>query len=297
MPKIEAKRDPDAPEVHEVVKKAAERNPQKLRQIGLNYDIANAKGLIEPTEDEQKRKDQKKKEAAEKKKKEKEAADKEKADFEAWKKEEKEEYEAWKKEKKGLEDKAKAEKGEGKADDATSATLEEKDAATSVADDKKIKPSIVVTDNKDPSAEEATPGAQETTSKNATTDADLVTKTAGLKVDDASNDEDKQHTFDEAPEIHSRASSRPASRGRYRPPHMYRGGSRSYYGDEPPREADPRARSPEDNKPKPWNAVCVLGLRVYSQDPDVSIKLLKPKNAEEGAILDVDGDTAAGATM
>jgi hypothetical protein len=40
----------------------------------------------------------------------------------------------------------------------------------------------------------------------------------------------------------------------------------------------------------------VLGLRVYSQDPEVSIKLIKPKNVEEGAILDV-GDTAAGATM
>jgi hypothetical protein len=40
----------------------------------------------------------------------------------------------------------------------------------------------------------------------------------------------------------------------------------------------------------------VLGLRVYSQDPKVSIKLIKPKNEEEGAILDV-GDVAAGATM
>jgi hypothetical protein len=50
-------------------------------------------------------------------------------------------------------------------------------------------------------------------------------------------------------------------------------------------------------EPKPWNAVCVLGLRVYSQDPEVSIKLVKPKDVEEGAILDVDGETAAGATM
>jgi hypothetical protein len=47
---------------------------------------------------------------------------------------------------------------------------------------------------------------------------------------------------------------------------------------------------------KPWNAVCVLGLGVYSQDPEVSTKLIKPKHVEEGAILDVDG-TAAGATM
>lgn len=52
-----------------------------------------------------------------------------------------------------------------------------------------------------------------------------------------------------------------------------------------------------DNQPKPWNAVCVLGLRVYSQDPEVSIKLIKPRNMEECAIFDVDGDTAAEATM
>jgi hypothetical protein len=36
---------------------------------------------------------------------------------------------------------------------------------------------------------------------------------------------------------------------------------------------------------------------VYSLDPEVSIQLVKPKDVEEGAILDVDGDTAAGATM
>jgi hypothetical protein len=78
---------------------------------------------------------------------------------------------------------------------------------------------------------------------------------------------------------------------------MYRNAPRSYYGDEPPQEAGTRARSPVDDKPKPWNAVCVLGLRVYSQDPEVSIKLVKPKTLEEGATLDVGGETPAGATM
>jgi hypothetical protein len=58
--------------------------------------------------------------------------------------------------------------------------------------------------------------------------------------------------------------------------------------------AAPRA---SDNKQNPWNAVCVLGLRVYSKDPEVSIKLVKPKDAEEGAVLDADGATQAGATM
>jgi hypothetical protein len=69
LPKIEASRDAGAPSVEEVVVKVAERNPQKLRQIGLNYDIANAKGISEPTEEQKKKQEQKKKDAAEKKKK------------------------------------------------------------------------------------------------------------------------------------------------------------------------------------------------------------------------------------
>lgn len=301
LPKIEAKRNINAPDVHEVVTKVAERNPQKLRQIGLNYDIANAKGFVELTEEEQKQKDQKKKEAAEKKKQEKEAADKEKADFEAWKKGEKEEYEAWKKEKKRLEEKPKAAKSEAQTDDATPAVPEKEDASRNASEEKENGPVTSAAGSNDTTtAKDATPGAEEAKSANATSEVELITKTAELKVDDVnphSDDEGAQHTPDEGPELPSRASSRPVSRGRRLPPHMYRGGPRSYYGDEPQQEAGPRAHSPEDNKPKPWNAVCVLGLRVYSQDSEVSIKLLKPKTVEEGAILDVGGDTAAGATM
>jgi hypothetical protein len=85
LPKIEASRDADAPDVQEMVVKLAEAKPQKLRQIGLNYDIANAKGVDEPTEEEKKKREQKKKEAAEKKKKKLDQEAKEKKDFEAWK--------------------------------------------------------------------------------------------------------------------------------------------------------------------------------------------------------------------
>ena len=77
---------------------------------------------------------------------------------------------------------------------------------------------------------------------------------------------------------------------------MYGRHPESVYGDVPPPPPAARARAPEDNEPKPWNAVCVLGLRVYSQDPGVSIKLVKPKDVVEGSILEVDG-VGAGATM
>jgi hypothetical protein len=45
IPKICAHRDSSQSFVEDVVKKYAESNPQKLRQIGINHDVANAKGL------------------------------------------------------------------------------------------------------------------------------------------------------------------------------------------------------------------------------------------------------------
>ena len=286
LPKIVAKRNSDAPDVHEVVMKVAERNPQKLRQIGLNYDIANAKGITELTEEEEKQKEQKKKAALEKKKKKAEEADKEKAEFEAWKKEEKDEYEAWKKEKKRLEIKNNADKNDKQSDNLKPAESENRVNITTTTDENK---------KEEPAA------AAATESKDTTLGAEgveLVTKTAAPNVHDANlfSDDDARHARGEDSRLHSRASSRSAPRGRRSSPHMYQSHPRSVYG-ELPREPSPRARSPVDNKQKSWNAVCVLGLRVYSQDSEVSIKLVKPKSLEEGAILDVDGDTAAGATM
>jgi hypothetical protein len=60
-------------------------------------------------------------------------------------------------------------------------------------------------------------------------------------------------------------------------------------GDLGPRNTNP--------KPRPWNAVCAIGLRVYSKDPTVTIKLVKPEDVEEGAALALDGVIPAGATM
>jgi hypothetical protein len=64
IPKIVAERYPFLPTVQKMVKRAADNNPQKLRQIGLQYDLAHAKGGI-VDEDETLRK---KKEAEKRKK-------------------------------------------------------------------------------------------------------------------------------------------------------------------------------------------------------------------------------------
>jgi hypothetical protein len=261
LPKIEAKRNAEIRDVHEVVMKLTERNPQKLRQIGLNYDIANAKGIVESSEDEARQKGQKKKEAAEKKKKEEtDEVEKEKAEFEAWKREEREEYEAWKRQKKRSTRNAMAEETESQADDTKASELMKgENASASSAEAKERTPTGDVTGAKDIRTNADTfSGAEEEKPKSDSSSAKLVTKAGELEV----GDENKANSDEKAKAT-----------------------------------VEAGAPPPTNDKPKPWNAVCVLGLRVYSQDPEVSIKLVKPKNVEEGAILDVDGDTAAGATM
>ncbi|CAN9175119.1 unnamed protein product [Alternaria alternata] len=323
LPKIEASRNADAPDVPEVVTKLAERNPQKLRQIGLNYDIANAKGIFELTEEERKKKEQKRKEAAEKKKekeeaKEKERAEfeawrKEKADFEVWKKEERAEYETWKKEKKEREMKEKVEesgKPEEERGDGGSAT---KQPGPTTGLIEEAKQDADKTTSSDTEGTAKAPIELLIQSEEALQETKLVIEPA-LEPRDSSDNGDANHT--PTSEVHPNdaesdnpdhsSSTSPQARvmrsqhsiaSHYRPlpPPDYRGFPRYATSGEvaPP----PPQATPAKEQPKPWNAVCVLGLRVYSQDPDVSIKLVKPKNGEEGAILDVDGDTAAGATM
>lgn len=51
-----------------------------------------------------------------------------------------------------------------------------------------------------------------------------------------------------------------------------------------------------DSERNPWNAVAVVGLRVYAKSAEVAVKVLRPMNWEEGEnSLDVD-DSAADAT-
>ncbi|KAF1850642.1 cysteine proteinase [Cucurbitaria berberidis CBS 394.84] len=293
LPKIEASRDADAADVHEVVTKVAERNPQKLRQIGMNYDIANAKGITDTSDEQKKKREQKKKEAAEKKKKEKEDEEKNKIAFEAWKKEEMAEYEAWKKEKKAREDKEKSQQGASKdesgdrvakkeeADTVAAAHIAEsistqKDEAadTSTTSAEQAKPAVVV---------DLTIRAKDSESKN---DSNEKSDEPKFQFDEASDDDDAAPRY--------RGPPAPASVASYAYGNRYPG---SAYGEAPAPNPHANPRPVADKGPKPWNAVCVLGLRVYSRDPEVSIKLVKPKDLEEGAILDIDGDTAAGATM
>jgi hypothetical protein len=295
LPKIEASRDADAIDVQDVVVKLAERNPQKLRQIGLNYDIANAKPFYELTDAQWKIQEQKKKkDAAEKKQKRDEEDAKEKEDFEAWKKEEKAEYAAWKKERtrnaKNLPqkhvNKVLEETKKNKYEDEHTPALANADAVETKKDT--TSPSTMAEETPDKRGEASEPKATNAIAISEAKSDDKASEDEGI------TQKTPENSLPTVTDVHIAPLSMIDGPESFRP--MY--GQRPYdvYNNVPRPPLQQQARPAVDNTPKPWNAVCVLGLRVYSQDPKVSIKLIKPKDVEEGAILDVDG-TAAGATM
>lgn len=70
--------------------------------------------------------------------------------------------------------------------------------------------------------------------------------------------------------------------------------------DMPPDETDVKNRPPsmglDDPRLDPWNAVCVVGLRVYSKDPQLILQVVRPVPEDDTeAPLDRD-DPAASAT-
>ncbi|KAF3763923.1 hypothetical protein M406DRAFT_95460 [Cryphonectria parasitica EP155] len=202
VPKITAKRDKDEPLIQKLVKQAAESNPQKLRQVGMQYDLAHAKGGIP---DEDLRIEAQK--AAEKQK-ERERKKKEKA---ANIKIEVEEVALHVKNSTG---EHKGDQGDEKTDDAS-----KKDEHKKKREDEK----------KDGKGE---------------------------------GKEEKKEDKDEKDHDDSDSESSDS-------------------------EADDQER---------WNAVCVVCLRVYSQDPELTISLVKPGDAEPSSNL-VQGKEPAGATM
>jgi hypothetical protein len=67
IPKIVAERDSDIPDVFDRAAKVEDCNLQNLRQIGMNYDIANAKGIVQLSLEVKKREEHKKKATEERK--------------------------------------------------------------------------------------------------------------------------------------------------------------------------------------------------------------------------------------
>ncbi|ORY70141.1 uncharacterized protein BCR38DRAFT_455002 [Pseudomassariella vexata] len=264
LPKIAATRNAGAKKVEEVVKEYAENNPQKLRQVGMAYDLAHAKGLRKKEEKKSKHKAKQKKAIAKAAKATGKAAD---AMREVVKNDEK--TNTQKEEKDG------AAKEEPRADAEVTGPNETKDGGKSTEEQKPVPPSTEGGSTAVGSAKPADVPKTEATS---------APKTEGLNdapvgENDQSKDAATQDVVDsEDPD--AKADDEEDEE---------KDESKSEDEKTDDETDDPSASSP-------WNAVAVIGLRVYSRDPEVSVALVKAAYKDENTTLTVDGKPA-GATM
>lgn len=243
LPKIVASRKGKGRDVEDVVRGWADKNPTKLRQIGMQYDLAHAKGGI-PDEDAvvSQKKEEKKRKEEEKKRREKAKKEKEKA------KKRREREQAKKvtvtvEPGPAVEIKVTGKTEEEKADKVEDAVVAKSEEATAKPEENK---------------ETKEAGSAVPRDSVAAIDASASKVVPADGVVEEEDDEEEEEEEDEET------------------------------SEEPPVD--------DDNALRPWNAVCVMGLRVYTMDSDVTVALAEPKSVEEASSLVVDSK-AAGATM
>ena len=266
LPKIVASRKDNGRDVEDVVTKWADRNPTKLRQVGMQYDLAHAKGGI-PDEDDilNKKKEERKKKEEEKKRKAKAKKEKEKA-------KKRREREKAKKvtvtiapgpgvEIKVTDKEPEADKVEADKDDKFEDAVEKAQSDEPAKPKEKEQTKEETKKAEEPPAASTAP-AESTVAANA---SDLKAQGTPVVGDGTADDEEED---DEEEEDEEEEEETP---------------------EEVPAVEDENARPP-------WNAVCVMGLRVYTMDSEVTVALAEPKSEEEASSLVVDSK-AVGATM
>jgi hypothetical protein len=301
--KIEARRNESRWPVEKVVRENAKERREKLVRIGLSYDMAHAKGHIEETEEEKAGK--KKAEAAKKAKEKKETKDK------LMKEKKKRKHNENKEKRKQRAAKAKRQaKAKAKA---AKRAQKEKEAKPEVKDEPKAEETKVAEPGTesasadkpadapaDPakSAEAAEPAKPDATVVPAAAPQTLEIRVTGPNngpnpsappsiVSFLGNDDDD----DDDSDINSDVSD------------ISDGEIEDYIAEQKlaaeqvPPPPPPNPEEEEDEfEADPWNAVAVVGLRVYSKESGVSVKVVRPRDWEDGeGKLDVD-DSAADAT-
>lgn len=291
IPMIIATKVDDMDPVEEVVKDWAEKNPQKLRQIGLNYDIAHLKAAAPKSEGkkDEKPKDQQEMVAGESKKDD-------------------------------VEEEPAAESGVEKApaEAAKEEALAEEQLAEASKEGAPANYPEAETLKKETSAEEA---SKEVTNEEVS--ADEEPKEAAKEEDPRESAKEEAPTEEPPREVAKETETAVTAPSLAEPSHASGEKPKAASGQplgaapaqavmEIPEAADEEAEEKDVKKPEPksgddseeaadaktssWNAVCSVGLRVFSKDPSVIIKLVTPSTIEEGSTLDVGGN-ASGATM
>ncbi|KAH8591345.1 hypothetical protein B0O99DRAFT_632494 [Bisporella sp. PMI_857] len=281
LPKITASRNTGASPVEQIVKEYADKNPQKLRQVGMQYDLAHSKGGVQDEDDlvEKKRAEEKKKREE---KKAKRKAKKKKAITKAAQAMEKA-ADAMKEIVKTDQKKSEEKSTEVKSDDKKDPTVsEESKAKTKEGEIEASKPVDKPAEETQKPAVEAQPESASATSAKpsdeAKKDESSAPKAEGLKDAPAPAPEKEEPKRSEPVEEASKENEDQADE------------------DEDESDSEEEKSDDEGDNAQKWNAVCVLGLRVYSRDPEVTITLVKATDAAEATTLTVDGKPA-GATM
>lgn len=290
--KIIATRDTEKPTPDEVIKTKCRAMREKLLQIGLSYDLAHAKGRFKETEEEKEEREREEKEAE----KERRRA--------ALRLQRRKEWQHGKnvlKKVRALEKKNKQRKDERAREKAETRMV----AGLSVEDDR--------SDIGSSEGDKTTNGESET-EESAPAETVNGYQREASRAAPVSRPEEYIKRFNEELDRASRREGIPSLRVN---------GSAALLGDSPDGESDSdfesvfdsevgvtpsvmtalldRAHEPApdddmDFEHDPWNAVCVVGLRVYSKDPALSVEIVRPKrDGDAEAPLDLD-DPAAGAT-
>jgi hypothetical protein len=328
--KITAIRNSNRLTPEEVVRRCAKDRREKLVQIGLSYDLAHAKGRVLESEKEKlehEQREQRKKAAERKKLREQLEKQKRKEWLRAKKFAARQKRANLKIER--LEAKRRSLAGGGRGD---APSMSAHDGSADGNDDgmkKNTETEPLLEAGSAPLDEEPTPNAppsppQEVIERQGPV-VESLEKFLARHEDDASNDDATKPV----PEIRvngvatpSNAPTPPSQPGPPPPtlattPDLRDGTSedsdedsfRSFEFDSdldmPSEEDEPVALKvapalsdgpPDEFECDPWNAVCVVGLRVYSMDAELSLQVVRPKNLDEGeAPLDRDDPAKAAA--
>jgi hypothetical protein len=323
--KITAKRFSRLPTPDETIRRNCKTKQEKLVQIGLAYDLAHARGQVEETEEERKKRveQEEKVKTAAKKKLQEEVRERKYKDWLIKKKEydrrmrRKSRREAHERKKAG-EKKAnprglEPEKGENRTvPDIDNINTAVKDAAPSVEEQAKVVAPVSLSPPLEEPEQQKLPLTTGALSNGLPQDDAPNHITAQARIDQFNKDLEAVKNNDPAPDIgphqHRNLSSAAASDDRDDISSVA-SWCTSVISDLDYSTGEPDTSKPEayaeDNETlkedeideenlefanDPWNAVCVVGLRVYSKDSGITVRVVRPKvgEDEEETPLDLD---------
>ncbi|CAM1510473.1 Fc.00g008080.m01.CDS01 [Cosmosporella sp. VM-42] len=320
IPKIDAERFSYRKSIDKVVKMMADRNPQKLRQVGLQYDLAHAKGgVLDEDEKLQKKREQQKKKKRKEKKNQVQVHEMEDAMRRM-------EMAMMQMRSEMIKELDRLEENQYRRDHRS----KRKEAANDKVEDKKgneekgppmppIKPppgfwpeDTIKTENEMIPPSPPPPPPIETTAAPKREPTPL-----GPVEPPEKSENDKQKEEGTSPGVSRGTMTVPTDKPEYEmpvsepdipkdhpptPPTLIEPQSKANSAassdsdpdsDSASEVSEVESESEDERRPKkkqPWNAVCVLGLRVYAQHADVKVRLAESDNDdEEGAGLVTDG--------